>query len=253
MFKQIRTMILVVGFSFPGMLRSTLFAAIVLALPDLASAAVITYTDRSVFDAAIISNGYVSQTLDFDSETAGTLIPSTTSVSGITFNYNFGSAQLLISDQYNTTSGTNFLGTDDGSDLLQDGDDFSLSFSARTAIGLYVISIDSLVDGDFTLTVGATTASLNTANLQQTLPDTSKVYFLGLIDDSSSFTSALLETHGGGGAFTYNVDDIITASSAAVPEPASVFLMASVAFGFGVRKWRRSRQESAKDHRSATV
>jgi hypothetical protein len=48
------------------------------------------------------------------------------------------------------------------------------------------------------------------------------VFFLGVIDPDASFTSASLDTFGGGGAFAYNVDDIVTA----VPEPAALWLLA---------------------------
>lgn len=221
--------------------------AVSFVLPEFSHAAIITYTDRATFDADLLVNGYSSATLDFESPAPGTPIPSGGALSGISFNYNFGAIQLKVSNIYDTTSGTNFLGTNDGSDLLQDGDDFSMSFTARTAIGLYLISSDVLFDGDFTLTVGGTTASLVAADVQQTLPDlVSNVYFLGLIADSSTFTSAVLETHGGGGAFTYNVDDIITAtaSSTAVPEPASAFLIASLTCTFWSFKNRRKSNSS---------
>jgi hypothetical protein len=210
-------------------------------------AGIMTYTSQATFSADVSSLGYVSQVATFDSEVVGTIIPSGSANSGITFGYSFGGPQIKVSDLYSTTSGANFLGTDDGSDLLQDGDDFSMSFGARTAIGLYLISVDTLFNGDFTLTVGGSTAFLDAGSVQQTLSDGSSVYFLGLIDDSSTFTSASLSTHGGGGAFTYNVDDIITANDVvAVPEPTSALLFASMTAALWGVSRRRSMRTLAK-------
>ena len=50
------------------------------------------------------------------------------------------------------------------------------------------------------------------ADVQQTLLDGSQVFFLGIVDDTNSFTSASVGTIGGG-FFVYNVDDVITAVS----------------------------------------
>jgi len=47
------------------------------------------------------------------------------------------------------------------------------------------------------------------------------VFFLGVIDPAAAFTSASLDTFGGGGAFAYNVDDIVTA----VPEPGTALML----------------------------
>jgi hypothetical protein len=213
-------------------------AALLSTLPQ-SHCAIIAYTDRTAFDAALGGLGYTPSTLNFDSETAGSLIASGSSVGDTTFTYNFGGPQLLISDVYATTSGANFLGTDDGNAALQDGDDFAMSFAARSAVGMYLISADPLFDGDIQLTTGTSTASLVAANIQQTLFDGSNVFFLGLIDNSSTFTSAALSTHGPGGAFLYNVDDIVLAS-AAVPEPSSVVALASGAVGIALgRRYRR--------------
>lgn len=198
---------------------------------EIGQAGIMTYTDRASFDLALIGLGYTSQTIDFDGEVDGSIVPHFGSVGAITFQYGLaGGAQLMVSDEFATTSGANFLGTDDGSFSLQDGDSFTMSFSPRAAIGLYLISIDQLFDGDFELTVGGSTASLAVSDQQQTLVDGASVYFLGLVDDSTSFTSATLSTHGPGGAFLYNVDDILLGYTvpAAVPEPSCLLALISL-------------------------
>ena len=198
--------------------------AVVVSATAPALADLVAFTDRPMFDAA--APGPLS-VLNFDSEATGT-IPSGTTIDGIKFTYNFGGVSLAIADVFPTTSSPNFLGTDDA-DVLQDGDDIDFTFSARTGFGLYVISADLLIDGDIQLTVGATTASLLSSAVQDTLSDGSNVWFLGIqSDDASTFTSASLTTHGGGGAFLYNLDDVVSSNIAAVPEVSSFVLCFAV-------------------------
>jgi hypothetical protein len=178
-------------------------------LAGLAQAAPQAYTDQSTFIAALPG---ASTTLDFDSAPADSLIPSASALSGITFSYALDGVQLKVSTTssgYSTTSGSQFLGTDDA-DILQDGDSLTLSFGAVNAIGLYVISNDVLEDNDLTLTAGGGTAALvKTATQGAPLGDGSVVYFLGIIDDQVPFDTASLNT-AGNTAFLFNVDDIVT-------------------------------------------
>jgi hypothetical protein len=177
----------------------------------LAQAAPQAYTDQPTFVAALPGT---STTLDFDSATADSLIPSGSALSGITFSYSLDGVQLKVSTTssgYSTTSGTQFLGSDDA-DILQDGDSMTLSFGAVNAIGLYVISNDVLEDNDLVLIAGGGTASLSKIASQGTLGDGSMVYFLGIIDDQAPFTTASLNT-AGNTAFLFNIDDIITVAS----------------------------------------
>jgi len=211
-------------------------ACLITPLTGIAHAAIITYTDQVTFLTALPGS---ASTLDFDSVAAGTLIPSGSAVGGITFSYDFGTTSMAVTDgnqfggggPFSTTSGSNFLGTD-GSDLLLDDDDFSMSFASSNAIGLFLITAEtpgfSIFDNDIQLTVGSTTALLDVSNVQQTLSDGSLVFFLGLIDDSASFTTASLSTPNSSGAFLYNIDDI---TLAAVPVPAAFWLFGSGMMG----------------------
>ena len=155
-------------------------------------------------------------TVDFDTTTADALIPSGSALGGITFGYSFGGVSLKVStvsgSSYSTTSSPHFLGTDDA-DISQDGDTISLSFSAVSAISLYVISNDALEDNDLRLSAGGGTANLVAADVQgSALSDGSTVYFLGIIDPLATFTTATLTT-AGNGEFLFNVDDIVTAQA----------------------------------------
>ena len=192
-----------------------------------AVAGFITYTSRSAFEAA--STG-VSQ-IDFEGFSVAN-VPSGSSLGEVSFSYSLGSVNLRVVNSILTTSGTKSLGTDDR-DMLQDGDSLDLSFSPRTGVGLYIISRDALFDGDVRLTVSGTPASLVSAASQINLGAGGLAWFLGVqSNDGATFTSASLTTHGGGGAFYYNLDDIV--SVVTVPEPNSLCLLA-IAAGFAIR------------------
>ncbi len=206
-----------------------------------AQAAPNAFTDRGAYDAAVAGLANVGTTaLDFDNLTAGDLIASGDAVGGITFTYDLGGLSLRVTDGADTTSLPNFLGTEDAG-MLQDGDDITLGFDARNALGLYVMSLDTLLDHDLRLTVGAFSASLSTANLQDTLADGTSVYFLGIVDAMATFTSASITTShdGEAGYFLWNVDDMVTAV-AQVPEPETWAMLLA---GLGLLGLRLSRPD----------
>lgn len=159
-------------------------------------------------------------TLDFDELDPGTTIDQASTTSDITFEYDFGGIPMKIAHVYATTSTPNFLGTSDGG-MFHDGDDFSLSFPAGHAIGLFFITADPLFDGDLTLTANGITAKLTTANIEKTLPDGSSVYFLGIVDNKDVFTKANIVALAGG-FFLFNIDDIVTAPTKSINTTASV-------------------------------
>jgi hypothetical protein len=178
-------------------------------LASIAQAAPQIYTDQATFIAALPGT---YTTLNFDSATAESVIPSASALGGVTFGYSLDGVQLKVSSVssgYSTTSGAQFLGSDDA-EILQDGDALTLSFAAVNAIGVHLISNDVLEDNDISLTAGGATASLlKTATQGAPLGDGSVIYFLGIIDDQVPFYTASLNT-AGNTAFLFNVDDIVT-------------------------------------------
>ena len=195
--------------------RFTQIALLLLAgwlLPGYAAATPVGYTDQAAFSAALPGEATM---VDFDSQSADYLIPSGSSVDGMTFTYALDGVALKVSSEsgstYSTTSPGNFLGTDDA-DLLQDGDVISLSFAPVNALGFYVISKDSMENGDVSLTAGGDTTYLVASDVQGApLGDGSSVYFLGVIDAANSFSTATVRTMGNG-EFLFNIDDIVTSA-----------------------------------------
>jgi hypothetical protein len=219
--------------------RLPCLAVFVLALPSITSAALVGYTSKADFLAALPGT---ATTLNFESQTAGDLIASGDTIGGITFTYDFGGVSMMVSDVFDTTSPDNFLGTNDA-DVFQGIDEFDMAFAPSAAIGLSLISADvintDLFDDDIVLTVGSASIELDVSEIQQALGDGGNVFFLGLIDDSGTFTSASVTTSGFD-SFLYNVDDIVTAD--AIPEPGSLALFALLGVCAGAYGWRRKRK-----------
>jgi hypothetical protein len=176
-------------------------------LEERALLAVSSFTDQAAFLAVLPGT---AQTVDFDSVAGGTPIADGAALGGMTFNYNLGGVSLQVVN-LPTTSPPHALGTDDG-DVFQDGDSFQMTFAPTRAVGLFVMSLDPLLNNDITLQVGSGTVGLDATDVQQILPDGSRVFFLGLIDDTNSFTTASLVADSGepSPVFLFNVDDIVT-------------------------------------------
>ena len=98
-----------------------------------------------------------------------------------------------------------------------------MAFAPSHAIGMFFITADTMFDGDITLTTGGKSATLSVADAGADLDDQGIPYFLGIIDDASTFASAGVTTIAGG-FFLFNVDDIATAT-ASVPEPGKLLLL----------------------------
>ncbi len=189
-------------------------------------AAPTVYTSYAAFLAALPG---ASTVVNFDGLASGTVIASGSASSG-------GGASLLVTNgsaaggggPYAAPSAPNCLGTSDF-DALLDGDTLTLGVATANAIGLFVVSVeepgDTIRDGDIGLTAHGATALLDVDAVHQTLPDGSLVYFLGVIDAQSSFSSASLDMFGGGEAFAYGIDGIVRVTGGVpVPLPGAVLM-----------------------------
>jgi hypothetical protein len=210
-------------------------AAIVMLYAGPGNAAIVTFTAKADFLAAITTG---TRTLDFEGLSAGDAIPSGTTVDGITFSYVIPGFTMAIDDTFSTTSGNNYLGLDGGEPFIS-GDSFSMTFANRTnALGLYVIAEPgSLSAGDIVMSAGLGTV-FNSATPDLSLSD-GDAYFLGIVetDPSKMFNVAFLASFdpGFGDFFNFNVDDITI-----VPLPASLVLLISGMLGlFAVTRGRQ--------------
>jgi len=196
-----------------------LAVASLLAGPAFADA----FTDSASFQAAIAGLGTAS-TATFDDLAAGTIISEGGTADGITFHYSpaVGTANLAISNLFDTTSSPNYLGSDDPTTgAFFAGDSITMSFASPIrALGMFIILASDSAAGDFTLDIGSAQAS-SSGVVQQTLLG-GQVLFLG-ITGQTDFSSATisLDSHAG---YIWNVDDIV---SAPTPEPGTLTLMAT--------------------------
>jgi hypothetical protein len=196
--------------------------AVFTSLPTYASP--IPYYDAGLFQTAISTMN--SQTLGFDSLVLGNTIEDKSSLGGVTFEFDFGELDMIVSNKFAEHPGNNYLGINDEADeSFSPGDSFTMSFGGArlNALGLYIITItdDEIWDGDFSLETSGGPV-ISEAILQRSLANGSDLFFLGLTDidgfDKVTFSSDLNSCD----CFYFNIDDITTAQHAAtaVSEPA---------------------------------
>jgi hypothetical protein len=225
----------------------------------VAQAALLTFTDQALFQNAISSSPGQS-TLDFEDPplAAGTTLMSGDSAGGITFTFALGGLDVIVTNQFHTTSGTQYLGLDDGGDaLFFSGDALTLGFSGpRHAVGLFVIGTPGDVqDGDVVLSVSAgSVMNTTTMPMPSVLPDGGEAFFLGLVqtDSALGFTSATLASLGdiSNPTFFWSADDITTAGrpTTVIPEPGTLVLLGTGMLGL-VLTVRTSRSRGGRASR----
>lgn len=189
-----------------------------------------TYTSEAAFLAALPGP---SNTLDFESSSSGTIINSGDTLGGITFTYSIGPppVDMAVVSDFETTSGTNYLGLDDPGNfnLFIAGDTFSLTFDTPVnAIGMYFVSGDALFANDIELVTSAG-STFNGDVVDVAFGDGGLAYYIGLISDVSFTTASIQFDPLAEGAFLYSVDDITTS---AVPLPGAIWLFMSGLLSF---------------------
>ncbi len=198
-----------------------LCAAGLLAVAASGQAAVVGYTTQAAY-AAATANSVAVQTVTFENVASGTLFASGTGTGGLTFSYSIPGYTMTVGSLFTTTSGTRYLGLNNGDVSFYVGDGFGINLNRSVnAVGLYVITGSGVLAGDFTLSNGSGSVS-NSGTPDRVLSDGSTAFFLGLFETTPGVTfSAVTLSSLAGPLITFNVDDI----TSAVPEPAALLML----------------------------
>nr|WP_295078566.1 PEP-CTERM sorting domain-containing protein [uncultured Roseateles sp.] len=208
--------------------RRALLAATALAAGAHAAAGVVTYSSQADFVSATSGLG-AAQLSNFDA--AGLLGNTYTGSAGSpSFSLSAdsaGPATPYVKGGFWTTSGSQYLGLDNGDGAFLGGDSltFNLTGSVR-AFGLYVITGGDVVAGDIGLTMGNTQMS-NGASADRSDGFGSYAYFFGLVSDTD-LGSITMKFGDGSYLMTATVDDVslyAAKQTGTIPEPASLALL----------------------------
>ena len=199
----------------------------------VANAAVATFTSRAAFDAATAGFEGV-EILDFDGVPDETLIPSGSSLDGVTFTYTIGdqlgSYELIVIDSFETTSGLHSLGLTFG-DVLLSGDAFTMTFDRTIhAVGLFALA--SLLNaGEVELQIPGKGSVGNASEADLSLAGGGGAWFLGIVETDPAAPGLdavdVVSSAPPGDDFEWNVDDVV--SAVAAPEPGSASALAALA------------------------
>jgi len=191
------------------MIRKSIASAISAALLMLlaagaTNAAIITYTDRAAFDAAIADIANTSQVIeDFegftgqDDSTVGDVISNGSTYNGITYNLTAASGFELGIDGAGDADGTlNTLGATNNSGESVGRfapDEFvSFSFAASHAFGLNLITGGNfdLIADELTIKFAGATLGNSVGQAVDIGGSAGKILFLGIVDTDTTFESA---------------------------------------------------------------
>tara|TARA_R110002073_G_scaffold48979_2_gene131312 strand:+ start:568 stop:1281 length:714 start_codon:yes stop_codon:yes gene_type:complete len=234
------------------MLHRTIFLFITLITLVLqVEAAPVLFKNKAAFDFAVAGlNNVQVETIDFESQAFGAIIPNGSSMQGVTINENLPDAFELAVNGIGSTSGSNSLGVsaDNGTTVLQfglgDTVTFTFDIEASHAFGLYIV-----VEGNFDFFADDVSLTFAGSTLSNVVADPAVVQFvgfdalwLGIVDDTATHTTAIVQF---GPVSTGEIDDITFTRSLPPPptvsEPSMIFLIGAGLLGFlGFR--RRGRQ-----------
>ena len=197
-------------------MRAAACAVLILIGTSRLSADLTVYTDASDFSDDLAGLGLTSQVLNFESVAAGSTFSAPSTIGSVSFsNY---STDLIVTDLFAATSGSNYLGVASTPFANQfiGGFEFDMQFSSTNAIGFFIVTGEtpgfSLFDNDIRIDVaGVGSVSLNVDDLQGVIGGSDNVFFIGLIESSGQFTQAQVRYDMAAiNAISFNIDDITT-------------------------------------------
>ncbi len=202
--------------------ESALIFSTVLAIPTIVGAQLTVYTDANTFASDLAAMGLKADVLDFESVPAGSTFPDPSTIGDVTYQ-SYGT-DLIVTDRFAATSGSNYLGVESPAfaDQIVGGFEFDMAFEPSHAIGFFLITGEtpnfSIFDNDVRLEVaGVGEVSLDVDDLQGVIGGSDNVLFVGLIEATTPFDNAQLRYDASAiNAITFNIDDVTTARDALI-------------------------------------
>lgn len=172
--------------------------------------------------------------IDFDDVAAGTPIDT---IGNVQFSFNNG-LQLIASDTFDTSSGANALGVDDGGSqafLEFFGDVVTLSFDTPiVSLSVAFVSTPGTPDGTYSITT-ALGRAVSTSPPDTVLGDGGEVFRL-TFSSATPFGSAELSGDSGLDIHSFNIDDIEFVLAQPVPAPPTIGALGLALLGARLRR-----------------
>lgn len=193
--------------------------------------------DKTGFDTAVAGlSGATTNVLDFESQTAGSVVPEGSTLGGLTFNSNLPDHLQMGIRGIGSTSGLNSLAvTENGGtsfEVFGLGDVVDVSFAASHAFGFYlVVSEDfDFFTNDVIVTFGGATIAIEDADVAEDFGTNEfDALWIGLVDDVATHTSANIQFGQPPFVGIGEFDDFTTTSATTPPaqtsEPAAILLL----------------------------
>jgi hypothetical protein len=170
-----------------------------------------------------------SYIIDFDALTPGTVVTTIPTIPGVvTFSSTITGYSLVVSDIYNTTSGSNYLGVGDGgSAVFLPADVVTLTFANPiTSLSVNFISSQYTPGQIFSIDAGILGSSISGTSWTQQLGDSGEVFPVSF-SSLTPFSVAYLTGASSNTIYSYNIDDISFTPAVVVPIPSTMILFGS--------------------------